>query len=109
MEPLILVVEDDEAVRSLSVDILEGAGYPVIEAAQASAALRLLEQHPCVSLLFTDINMPLVNGYVLADMAVMRWPHLRVLYTTGEPTRSSRSSSSSARPSGRKTKRSSPT
>jgi CheY-like chemotaxis protein len=86
MEPLILIVDDDAAVRSLSVDILEDSGYPVLEAANASAALILLEEHPCVSLLFTDINMPLVNGYVLADMAVMRWPHLRVLYTTGEPT-----------------------
>jgi len=86
MEPLILVVDDDAAVRSLSVDILERSGYPVLEAANASAALLLLEKHPCVSLLFTDINMPIINGYVLADMAVMRWPHLHVLYTTGELT-----------------------
>jgi CheY-like chemotaxis protein len=81
--PLILVVDDDQGVRAVAVAILEGAGYPVLEAAPASDALRLIEEHPSVSLLFTDINMPGLNGYVLADMAVTRWPHLRILYTTG--------------------------
>ena len=87
MAPLILVVDDDPSVRTVVVDILEEAGYPVLQAAQASDALLLLEEHPAVSLLFTDINMPKVNGYVLADMAVTRWPHLRVLYTTGSAAR----------------------
>lgn len=83
MKSPILIVDDDHAVRAVSVEILKEAGYSVLEAAQASDAILLLEDHPSVRLLFTDINMPVVNGYVLADMAVTRWPHLRILYTTG--------------------------
>jgi CheY-like chemotaxis protein len=83
MGPLILVVDDDHAVRAVVVDILKEAGYPVLEAAHTNEALLLLEEHPSISLVFTDINMPGPNGYALADMAVARWPHLRILYTTG--------------------------
>lgn len=83
MKPYILIVDDDHDVRMASIEILEEAGYPVIGATQASDAMLKLEAHPSVTLLFTDINMPGVNGYVLADMAVRRWPDLRVLYTTG--------------------------
>jgi len=83
MNSLILVVEDDRAARIAIVDILKDAGFPSLEAARASEALLLLEKHPSVSLLFTDTDMPVINGYVLADMAVTRWPHLRVLYSSG--------------------------
>jgi CheY-like chemotaxis protein len=83
MGPLILIVDDDRDVRAVVVGILEEAGYPTLEAAQTSDALLLLEDHPAISLLFTDINMPGLNGYVLADMAVTRRPELRILYTTG--------------------------
>lgn len=83
MNSSILVVDDDHDVRAVGAAILKRSGYPVLEAARASEAIQLLEEHPSVTLLFTDIEMPVVNGYVLADMAVTRWPHLRVLYTTG--------------------------
>jgi CheY-like chemotaxis protein len=83
MEAFILIVDDDRIVREMGADILKEAGYPVLEAAHTIEAILLLEKHPSVTLLFTDINMPGANGYVLADMAVMRRPDLRVLYTTG--------------------------
>ena len=83
MKSQILVVDDDHAVRAVAVDILKAAGYPILEAAGASHAMELLKEHSSVALLFTDINMPAINGYVLADMAVTRSPGLRVLYTTG--------------------------
>ena len=47
------------------------------------AALRLLEAHPEVALLFTDVIMPEVNGRKLADEALRRRPGLKVLFTTG--------------------------
>ncbi|HEV7343621.1 MAG: PAS domain-containing protein [Sphingopyxis sp.] len=80
---LILVVEDEPAVRQFSVDALTELGYGVIEADGAVAALRLLDSDPEIALLFTDIVMPDINGRKLADEALRRRPGLKVLYTTG--------------------------
>lgn len=80
---VILVVEDDDRVRQMSVDALRDLGYTVIHANGAAAALTLLDEHPEVALLFTDIVMPDVNGRQLADMAIERLPGLKVLFTTG--------------------------
>ena len=82
MEPLILIVDDDEGLRLWAAATLQAAGYPILQAAEANAAVKLLEQHPTVSMLFTDIIMPGMDGFALADLAVRRWPGLRVLYTT---------------------------
>ena len=82
-EEIILVVEDEERVRHLSVDTLRELGYVVVQASDASQALSLLELQPRVDLLFTDIVMPDMNGRRLADEALKRRPDLRVLYTTG--------------------------
>ncbi len=80
---VILVVDDEDAVRRFSVDALTELGYQVLEANGAAAALLLIETHPEISLLFTDIVMPQTNGRQLADAAVALRPTLRVLYTTG--------------------------
>jgi CheY-like chemotaxis protein len=80
---LVLVVEDEDSVRSLTADSLRELGYEVIEANGAAAALRLLDANPRIALLFTDIVMPDMNGRKLADEAVKRRPGLRVIYTTG--------------------------
>ncbi|MFL9839781.1 PAS domain-containing protein [Sphingomonas sp. ST-64] len=82
-QEVILVVEDEPAVRQFSVDALTELGYRVIEADSAVAAFRLLDAHPEIALLFTDIVMPDVNGRKLADEARRRRPDLKVLYTTG--------------------------
>jgi signal transduction histidine kinase/ActR/RegA family two-component response regulator len=80
---LVLVVEDEPAVRQLSVDALSELGYRVLEADGAAAALRLIDAHPDIDLLFTDVVMPEVNGRKLADEALKRRPQLKVLFTTG--------------------------
>jgi PAS domain S-box-containing protein len=80
---LVLVVEDEPSVRQFSVDALEELGYRVLQADGAPAALRLLEGHPDVALLFTDIVMPEVNGRKLADEVRQRRPDLPILFTTG--------------------------
>ncbi|MGZ6014020.1 MAG: response regulator, partial [Caulobacteraceae bacterium] len=82
-EEIVLVVEDEERVRHLSVDALRELGYVVVQAADASQALSVLEMQPRVDLLFTDIVMPDMNGRRLADEAISRRPGLKVLYTTG--------------------------
>jgi len=80
----ILVVEDDDDVRSYSVECLRELGYRVIEAHDGPAALRLLErQGAIVDLLFTDVVMPGMSGKELADIAREAQPQLKVLYTSG--------------------------
>jgi PAS domain S-box-containing protein len=80
---VVLVVEDEPAVRAYTVDALSELGYQVLEAEGAAAALRLLDTHPEIVLLFTDVVMPDVNGAKLAEMARQRRPDLKVLFTTG--------------------------
>ncbi|WP_162582944.1 GAF domain-containing protein [Variovorax sp. PBS-H4] len=82
-QEVVLVVEDEPAVRQFSVDALTELGYCVLEADGAAAALRQLEAHPEVALMFTDVVMPEVNGAKLAEEARRRWPGLKVLFTTG--------------------------
>ena len=79
----ILLVEDEERVRTLTSEMLRESGYRVLEADGAAQALKLLEQNPDVALLFTDIVMAGLNGRQLAEQAVKRHPHLKVLFATG--------------------------
>ena len=79
----ILVVEDDDDIRRYAVSVLEDAGYVVLTARDAVEAFVLLEQNPAISLMFTDVVMPRIDGLMLADMARLRHPGLRVLYATG--------------------------
>jgi len=79
----ILVVEDHEDVRAFTAQILSALGYQVTAAADAAAALRLLEQLAGIDLLFTDVGLPGMGGRALADEVLRRWPGTKVLYTTG--------------------------
>jgi CheY-like chemotaxis protein len=79
----ILVVEDDDDVRIYSTESLRELGFTVLEAADGQAALRILEHHPEVSMLFTDVGLPGFNGRELVEQARQRRPGLRVLFTTG--------------------------
>ena len=78
-----LLVEDDEDVRLYGAEALRTLGYVVFEAADGQAALRLLDAHPEVALLFTDVGLPGLNGRKLAEEAKRRAPGLKILYTTG--------------------------
>jgi signal transduction histidine kinase/ActR/RegA family two-component response regulator len=80
---VILVVEDEEAVRDLAVEALRDLRYTVIYAGGAVDALRMLDAHPEIALLFTDVVMPELNGAQLAEAARERRPGLPVLFTTG--------------------------
>jgi PAS domain S-box-containing protein len=82
-EETILVVEDDDDLRSYATDILRELGYRVIEAANGTEALALLDRERDLDLLLTDVVMPGINGRELADAAVRRRPTLKVLFTTG--------------------------
>jgi len=80
MKPLdnltILVAEDERPVRMLLRVVLESAGARVIEAEHGGIALRLLELHPEVDVLCTDMNMPHVDGATLVMHARQLRPSL---------------------------------
>ena len=80
----ILVVEDDESVRTSTSDMLRELGYRVVMAADGASALRLVGERPEIRLLFTDVGLPGgMNGRQLADAARSSRPELPVLFTTG--------------------------
>src|SRR4029453_10395535 len=66
---VVLVVEDDPLVRQLSTEALRELGYTVLESDGAAGALKILGSAPGVSLLFTDVVMPGVNGKMRVDEA----------------------------------------
>jgi PAS domain S-box-containing protein len=80
---VVMVVEDEARVRTVSVEALRDLGYGVIEAAGPAEALRILEQGTEIALLFTDVVMPEMSGRELAGRARELLPDLKVLYTTG--------------------------
>jgi signal transduction histidine kinase/ActR/RegA family two-component response regulator len=79
----VLVVEDEDGVRSMTVEALQGLGYTVIAAAGPEQALDLLNEGVRANLLFTDIVMPDMDGRVLADRVKEKHPEVKVLFTTG--------------------------
>ncbi len=82
-EEIILVVEDEERVRAVSVDTLRELGFTVIHAANGVGALALLRSHPDIALLFTDVVMPGMSGGELAKAVTAERPDLKVLFATG--------------------------
>jgi len=80
--PTILVTEDEAMVRMLVVETLQDAGYSVREAVDGVEALEILE-NAGIDLLITDIQMPRMNGYQLAEAAMARWANLKILLVTG--------------------------
>ncbi len=80
---IILVVEDEQRVRHFAVDVLRELGYTAISADSPAEALVALEEQPEITMLFTDIVMPDMNGRRLADLARAARPGLKVLFTTG--------------------------
>ena len=79
----VLVVEDEEAVRAHAVAALRELGYKVFDAACAADALKAVDAHPEIGLLFTDVVMPEMNGRRLSDEVRQRRPEVKVLFTTG--------------------------
>jgi PAS domain S-box-containing protein len=79
----ILLVEDHADVRAYATSTLGHLGYRVLEARDANDGLAVLAAHPEVSLLFTDVGLPGMNGRQLAEQARRMRPGLKVLFATG--------------------------
>ncbi len=81
--PTVFIVEDEALVRDLAVQAVKGEGFQVIEEGDGSAALMLLQSNVQFDVLITDVKLPGVNGFVLAEETMTRRPGIPVLIVTG--------------------------
>lgn len=80
----ILVVEDDDQVRTHVTNLLKSLGYRVTAARSGAEALDILTEYQDIDLLFTDVVMPGgINGRQLSEQALSIHPDMKVLFTSG--------------------------
>ena len=80
----VLLVEDEEQVRELARRVLERAGYTVLAAEDAEAAVAIADRHPGhIHLLVTDVVLPRASGRELAARLGIHRPAIKVLYVSG--------------------------
>ncbi|WP_020177389.1 response regulator [Methyloferula stellata] len=79
-----MIVEDDGLQRFFLTDMLEDQGMRVLQAANALEAIKQIETHPEIQLLFTDIQLAgEIDGLDLLRIVHLRWPHVSLLTTSG--------------------------
>lgn len=80
----LLLVEDEDAVRTLTRLTLQQSGYSVLEASNGEEAIRVATNHQAkIHLLVTDVVMPGLGGRVLAERLLSLRPEMKVLYLSG--------------------------
>lgn len=83
--PVVLLVEDEPLVRELDIDVLQEAGFRVLEARTADEAFEFLKRRPDVGVVFTDVDMPgSLNGFEFARLVHQGWPAIPILVTSGK-------------------------
>ncbi|MEJ8849140.1 PAS domain S-box protein [Variovorax rhizosphaerae] len=80
---VVLVVEDDPAVRLLVLDVLDGLGYRTLYVHDGPSALPILRSTACIDLLVSDVGLPGLNGRQVAEIARELRPELPVVFMTG--------------------------
>jgi CheY-like chemotaxis protein len=81
----ILVVDDSVDIRGLTKSLLEKAGYAVLTAADGAEGLRCYQEHQSdIALLLTDVRMPHINGFELADRVLSMDSQMPVIFMSGE-------------------------
>ena len=80
---IVLVVEDDPAVRLLVTEVLTDLGYRTLEAGSGETALPILQSKQKIDLLVSDVGLPGLNGRQIAEIARQSRPQLKVLFITG--------------------------
>ena len=80
---VVLVVEDVPQVRATAVRIMEDLGYTVSDTYSGQQALIILQAHPEIEVLFTDVRMPGMSGTELAETAQRLRPDLKIVLTSG--------------------------
>jgi two-component system, response regulator PdtaR len=83
--PVVLVVEDEPLIRMLAVDVLEEAGFEVIEASTADYAILVLDKREDIRVVFTDVDMPgRLNGFQLARHVQDHHHRVKVIIGSGK-------------------------
>jgi CheY-like chemotaxis protein len=81
----LLVVDDEAIVRMVTADVLDEAGFDVVEAANASEALVLLDARPDISLMLTDVRMPgELDGYKLSRIVRRKYAAIGIIVISGD-------------------------
>ncbi len=79
----VLIAEDEAMLRVIAVETLEDAGFTVFQASDGVEALAMLKAHPGIQVLVSDIKMPRMDGYALAEAGLSLRPELKILLMTG--------------------------
>ncbi len=83
--PVVLVVEDEPLQRLMAIDLVEDAGFDVVDVASAAEAIGVLESRPDICIVFTDIDMPGgLNGMQFAASIRDRWPPIELIIVSGK-------------------------
>ena len=83
----VLIVEDDQLLRLLTVQILEQAGFEAVQAENADEAVAILETRSDIAVLLTDIDMPgSMDGVKLAHAVRNRWPPIKIIVVSSRVT-----------------------
>lgn len=81
---VVLVVEDEPFIRLNAVEMIQAAGFEVIDVANADDAIVWLERRLDIAVVFTDIQMPgSMDGLKLAAAVRDRWPPIQIIATSG--------------------------
>ena len=81
---VVLIVEDDFLIRMHAVEMIAGAGFDVVEAANADEAIVIIEARLDITIVFTDVQMPgSMDGLKLAAAIRGRWPPIKIVATSG--------------------------
>jgi CheY-like chemotaxis protein len=82
--PVVLIVEDELLIRMNSMEMVEAAGFEVLEAENADDAIAVLEARNDIHLILTDVHMPgSMDGLKLAHFVRNRWPPVKIIATSG--------------------------
>jgi DNA-binding NtrC family response regulator len=81
--PHILLVEDEDFLRELVMENLLDAGYNVVEASDGTAGLEALRSEQRIDVLLSDIKLPDIDGYQIAEAGSALRPEMKVILMTG--------------------------
>jgi CheY-like chemotaxis protein len=87
VRPVVLIVEDEPIQRMNTADMLEEAGFRAVEAANAKQAILILESHPDIRVVLSDVDMPPgMDGMELVALVRDRWPPIALILVSGQLT-----------------------
>jgi CheY-like chemotaxis protein len=78
----VLIVDDEPQIRALARRILETDGYDVVDVGRVDDALQVMTADPALDVIFSDINMPGLNGMDLASFVLRERPELPLVFMT---------------------------